>query len=832
MTNTLSAEIAATVTRTDSWVNLLTGLGTTRDKVTHTRMTPGERLGDGALESLFNDDDTARKIVSKLPQEALRRGYRIELEADNEVGEGDDEYAAAADAGDDDASGADVERELHDRLKLLQADARLRTGWIWARLYGGGSGLYVGAQDGRRPEEPLDETKISTVSFLNIVKRPQMVVKSRGLDVTQAGYDEPEIYTVYRTGISTAQRQTPDQLGTTVDVHASRLILFDGALTARNTQPSVTEWEDSVLQAAYGALQQSATGWQSLAHLMTDASQGVFHIANLLDLLAAGRMDELRTRLAAMDMARSVARAIPIDAEKEKFERVSTSFAGLPEVIDKIMMRIASAAEMPLTLLYGRSPAGMNATGESDIRGWYDTVSAAQEDILKPRLQRLITLLCLAKDGPTRGVVPERWDIKFNPLWQETDKECADTKKVKADTYVALVGAQILTETEAAIGLAPDFPVIDVAEREALRDKQLDVYAESLINPPDPLALAAADGGGGAKPDDDAPPKARGDAWSEAQPRDPVGRWTSTGRAVGDVSRRVRAQQAAAVRAKILKPHRAAYASARAAHASTPTAATAAALGRTADKLRATRRRLGAEYRPAQGVTATDRQGTRAFRTTTERQALLEPHRQALRDAAHAHKAAPTPATAAALRAASDRLRDERRRAGHVANPRQGAALLKDLHTELKSHRGTHLDAAARGEPSPVVRDIWRLESQIMQAHRQHGTRADFVAAGGALHAAATSDSVIRTHLVRELQTSGPLPTTKREARAAFRRAADAVDDDLLGGADSNTDALMTGHPRLPPKERRAVVRGFDRDARARLRDVHAGLLEAHLQQL
>src|SRR4029077_19739346 len=127
-------------------------------------------------------------------------------------------------------------------------------------------------------------------------------------------------------------------------------------------------------------------------------------------------------------------------------------------------------AEMPVTLLYGRSPAGMNATGESDIRGWYDSVSDAQHDTLKPRLTRLITLLFLAKDGPTQGRVPDRWCLEFNPLWQPTDKELADTKKIKADTYVALGGAQIVTESEAAIGLAPDFPVIDVAQREELRD--------------------------------------------------------------------------------------------------------------------------------------------------------------------------------------------------------------------------------------------------------------------------------------------------------------------------------------------------------------------------
>jgi phage-related protein (TIGR01555 family) len=461
----MSSGDGTAVDRLDGWMNVVTGLGTARDKLTYAKVSPGEKLGDGSLETLFNEDDTARRIVSKLPREAMRRGFEVELEADD----GED-------------SGADVERELHDQLRKLGADAAMRDGWTWARLYGGGSGLFVGADDGREPHEPLNESAIRSIRFVNVIKRPQLVVKSRKVDVTQPDYGKPELVTIYQTGvISGVQR-----LGVSVDVHISRLILFDGVLTARTTQPSTNEWDDSVLQSVYSALQQSATGWQSTAHLMTDAAQGVLKIQNLIDLIAAGRSEVLTARMQAMDMARSVARAIVVDAEKESFERIATSFAGLPEVLDKLMTRVASAAEMPVTLLYGRSPAGMNATGESDIRGWYDTVADAQTDILEPRLMRLLTLMFLAKDGPTRGVVPKRWCIEFKPLWQPTDKELADTRKVKADTYVALVGAQIVTESEAAIGLAPDFPVIDVEQRKQLQEDQADVHAEALLNPPQP----------------------------------------------------------------------------------------------------------------------------------------------------------------------------------------------------------------------------------------------------------------------------------------------------------------------------------------------------------
>ena len=497
------------VQRADSWVNAMTGLGTLRDKLMHAQVVPGAKLEDHILEALFNDDDVARRIVSKLPREATRRGFKLILEGDG-----------------DQSAPADVTRAMELSWRALEAMPKLRDGWIWARLYGGGSGVLVGADDGLPVDQPLNEARIRTIQFLNLVKRPQLTIKRRYEDVTKAEYGKPEIYTISQTTVTLAPR-------TGIDVHASRLILFDGALTARMTMDSPTGFDDSVLQQAMTTLQQTATAWQSTAHLMTDASQGVLKIANLVDLVAVGGQETLRSRIQLMDLARSVCRAILVDAEKESFERVSTSFAGLPEVMDRLMMRMSATAEQPVTLLYGRSPAGLNATGESDIRGWYDTVAEAQSDELKPRLERLLKLMFLAKDSPTRGRVPEDWRIEFNPLWQPTDKELADTQKVKADTYVALVSAQIMTDAEAGIGLAPDFPTIDVEARtelaeadaeEGLRPREVNTPTPPELEPEPDDGGDDAEGGGNSDG-----PKGR----SDSQPRVPAGssqggQWTST----------------------------------------------------------------------------------------------------------------------------------------------------------------------------------------------------------------------------------------------------------------------------------------------------------------
>jgi len=518
--------VTSLVTRVDSWINAMTGLGTLRDKLVYTQPVSGAKLGDGALESLFNDDDIARRICAKLPREAMRRGFRIELEGDDESEDADD-----------------IGRLMDDQLMLLGAIPKLRDSWIWARLYGGGCGVFVGADDGQSPEQPLNEAGIRTIAFLNVVKRPLITIKTRYEDVTSPQFGEPELYSVHvaSTGLG------PVVARASIDIHASRMILFDGAMTAQQTFQSPTGWQDSVLQNVYAALQQSATAWQSVAHLMTDASQGVLKIANLVDLIAAGGSEALRTRIQMMDMARSVARAILVDAEKESFERVSTSFAGLPEVMDKLMMRVAAAAEQPVTLLFGRSAAGMNATGESDIRGWYDTVSDAQTDVLKPRLERLLRLMFAAKDSPTNGRVPERWCVEFNPLWQPTDKELADTLKVKADTHVALVGAGIMTDAEAGIGLAQDFPTINVEHREELMEADLEEgLRPGEINAPtpepDPNDPVANGGEGGSKGNG---PKARTDAEQHRHPAGspqggqfaPASGATSAGRA--EVGRRI-----------------------------------------------------------------------------------------------------------------------------------------------------------------------------------------------------------------------------------------------------------------------------------------------------
>ncbi len=255
------------------------------------------------------------------------------------------------------------------------------------------------------------------------------------------------------------------------------MIQFLGTRTSARERQRNGGWPHSVLQRAHVILRNSSSNWQSVSHLMSDASQAVFKIKGLMRMIASGETATLQTRMQTVDMSRSVARAIAIDADSEAFERVATSFAGIGDIIEKDEMRIASAARVPVTILMGRSPGGLNSTGESDTRGFYDRVRTAQINKLQPKIEHLIRLIFKAADGPTNGQEPERWSIKFKPLWQTTPEEEAGVRKTTSETDKNYVDSGVLLPEEVAIarfrpeGYSTEL-AIDLEERKAMLESE------------------------------------------------------------------------------------------------------------------------------------------------------------------------------------------------------------------------------------------------------------------------------------------------------------------------------------------------------------------------
>jgi phage-related protein (TIGR01555 family) len=374
--------------RFDSWKNLLTGLGTGRDKSTHAFLAPDGLLSHEYLEQLYLNDDIAARVCDLLPSEMLRQAINIKLNGENFT--------------------------YPDLVETVQSAL------VKSRIFGAAF-IYVGADDGGPQDAPLVVSKIKEIRFLNVLSSKELSKASFYNDPNTSHYGKTETYNLC------ASRAI---------IHESRLIPFFAIapLNHRHFPPSI-------LQRIYPVLQQFHTAWQSTAHLMTDAAQGVFKLKGLHSAVASNRSEELLKRMELVDMSRSISRSILLDAEDEDFRRDSYSFAGIPEILEKMMLRLAAAARIPVSLLMGQAPAGMNATGESDIRFFYDQVRAEQE-AMKPKLEHLLKIIA--------GDEQAKISIEFPALWQMTDREKAELKRMEAETDRIYLQEGVLLPEEVA----------------------------------------------------------------------------------------------------------------------------------------------------------------------------------------------------------------------------------------------------------------------------------------------------------------------------------------------------------------------------------------------
>lgn len=413
------SRIAAAAARMDSWLNVITGVGGTSSKVGAFTFSEGAQLPDDVLRALYEQDGFAAAIVDCVPDEALRQGFSVTT-----GDEAQDKALAAA----------------HTRLGSRE---KLNEGWAWGRLYGGGS-LFVGADDGRDPSEPLDLKSVRSVRFLTVLEARDLTPSQWVTDPLDPHFGDVAVYSLTRSGGGGGNDSR--------EVHASRLIRFYGARTTQRRRAQLGGWGVSELQRVYDKLLAFNATFAAVGELLQDGSQGVFKVKGLWDLLAQDKKGELKTRLEMLDLSKSVAKSILVDAEDEDYQRVeSTAMSGYPDVLDRFALWLAGAARIPVTILMGQAPAGLSATGDSDIRWFYDRVRTQQQNVLAPAVLRLSRILCAAQDGPTGGVIPETLTPTFPPLWQMTDAEKAELRAKQATTDQVYIAAQVLTPEEVAL---------------------------------------------------------------------------------------------------------------------------------------------------------------------------------------------------------------------------------------------------------------------------------------------------------------------------------------------------------------------------------------------
>lgn len=429
--------------RADGWFNALSGHGDVNRSKSENSYFVVDLLDDDYVEQLWRGDDIAARIIEDLPSETFRPKFKITLE---DKSQSEDVYARS--------------EELHVTPTFIEAKEK-------ERAYGG-SAIYPVINDGNgNLAEPLNLERIPTIQHLMVLEPRELSPESWYTDIADPKFGKPEVYRLHPTGHAAQSSSLA-----TERIHESRLIIFYGRRVSRAQASLRDGWGDSVMNRVHRVLRDYNISWASAAELLNDFSQAVFSIKGLAELIAQDKDEVIKARIRAVQLSRSTIRATMMDSE-ETFERKQTPVSGMPDLLDRFNIRLAAAADMPVTRLMGQSPAGLNATGDSDVRFYYDRISSDRERRTQSQLEQMVKLLLLEKDGPTRGKEPKIWNVSFNPLWQPSQKEETESRKTQADADVAYINAGVVSPEEVAVHRfgGDDYSYdlkVDIEEREAL----------------------------------------------------------------------------------------------------------------------------------------------------------------------------------------------------------------------------------------------------------------------------------------------------------------------------------------------------------------------------
>ena len=356
-----------------------------------------------------------------------------------------------------------------------------------ARLFG--SSLLIPVTNENALDMPLNVGRIRPGDLKRFMVVDRFHVSYPGDMVDDFGSEEfghPEWYDVTERGI-------------THRVHHSRMFRMDGVRKRTESTTYNTIWGRSIIPRMLDELNSDRVITMGIAHLVNEASMMVIKtpkLARARQGKTAGDVGMTLSEMAAMmNQEKSLYKTIFVDKMAE-IERLAVQFTDLPKVQQEFMIRLAGAAGIPATTLWGRSPAGQNATGESDLRNLDQLYLKLQRRWFNPALYWLDPLL-LADQGVT--VSEERMPLWDWPGMLEKDKKQeAESVSIVVDAVIKLKNDGLISPTEGR-GILDGLPFLGELPGdppETSVDPDEEAYA---------AALAELEGQQDDDPDDDAP---------------------------------------------------------------------------------------------------------------------------------------------------------------------------------------------------------------------------------------------------------------------------------------------------------------------------------------
>lgn len=391
--------------RTDGFYNAVANIGY-KDKAYETFLGYSCPLSDNQISELYISNGIAKRIVDCVVDDATRDLIETQFATEKEL----------------------------QRLNVRQT---ISTASKLARLFGL-SVVVAMIDDGKKLEQPVFTKTIKKISSLVVFDKRQIFIDPSDIDVDiySGNYGKPVYFNIL----------LPQ--GGMFKVHYTRCCTFFGDLAVDRRM--TVFGGVSVFRTCFEALKNYDILQSTTTSIVTDFVQVILKMSGLdLKMSTEGLSGtQIKQRLELLDRSRSVSNTILLDASGEEYDKKSSNISGLSDLFDKYTEVICAATGIPATKLFGRTPTGLNNSGISDVKNWYDTVHAYRTDCIEPFMTWIFEIL---KNQLLWVEKPKEEDIswQFKSLLSPSDAEVAELKLKTAQTQAIYIDRGGLSAKEA-----------------------------------------------------------------------------------------------------------------------------------------------------------------------------------------------------------------------------------------------------------------------------------------------------------------------------------------------------------------------------------------------
>lgn len=385
----------------DGLVNVASGLGTSKSKRSYNTFRYSVMHDWQQLDAAYQTNWLARAIVD-IPSEDMCREWRIIKSKD-----------------------ADVIRIEEDRLMLPMAVQEAAT---WGSLYGGGGILMLTGQDLSKPLN-INRIRKGDLQRLVVFDRYDMsAMQINTYNVLAPNFLAPEFYTITGGG---------------QQIHWSHFARFNGTRLPRRQMLQTNGWGDSELRKCLDDIMDMVASKDGIAELMQEANVDVIKREGLSDELASDQDDAIINRYTLFSQMKSVVQMALLDGD-ETYDRKTLDLGGVAPVLETFMTWISGAANIPVTRLFGTSAKGLNATGEGDLKNYYNSIRSKQLVRLDPGLRYLDEVLVRS----ALGYWPDDYNYVWAPLAQPDEVQLATAAKIRMETDIGYLTEGIVRPSQ------------------------------------------------------------------------------------------------------------------------------------------------------------------------------------------------------------------------------------------------------------------------------------------------------------------------------------------------------------------------------------------------